>query len=102
MNLLINALEAAPANSEIDIKIRFIKPNRIQFAVVDQGPGISDSVAERVFEPFVTTKPRGTGLGLFICRQIINRYEGEMTHWKQDGKNAVGFTLPTDPESGGS
>lgn len=97
MNLLINALEAAPPNSEIEIQIRFIDRGRIQFAVLEQGPGINDGVAERIFEPFVTTKPRGTGLGLFICRQIINRYGGEMTHWKQDEKNAVGFTLPAAP-----
>jgi PAS domain S-box-containing protein len=66
----------------------------ILVAVEDHGPGISVDVAERMFEPFFTTKPRGTGMGLAICRSIIEAHDGKL--WAEDsarGGAVLQFTL---------
>ena len=48
-------------------------------AVSDNGPGISDEQMKRIFEPFVTTKETGSGLGLSICQRIVKAHGGEIT-----------------------
>jgi PAS domain S-box-containing protein len=70
----------------------------MQFA--DTGAGIPDSVLDHVFEPFVTTKPHGegTGLGLTICRRIIQRYGGTMSAANREGGGAIfEVSLPIPP-----
>jgi signal transduction histidine kinase len=57
-------------------------------AVKDHGPGISESVMMSMFEPFFTTKPEGTGMGLAICRSIIEAHDGRI--WaEQSGQGTV-------------
>ena len=52
----------------------------VSIKVIDDGPGIAEDVSDRLFDPFVTTKPvgKGTGLGLSICFGIVKRYDGEI------------------------
>ncbi|MCF7855040.1 MAG: hypothetical protein K9N51_09605 [Candidatus Pacebacteria bacterium] len=94
MNLVVNALEAAPSHSQIQVTIDVPEEDRIRLAVSDTGSGIDPSVADSIFEPFVTTKPRGTGLGLYICRRIAEHYNGTMGHSRSAHRNTVWFMLP--------
>ena len=51
----------------------------VELVVEDDGPGIAPSVREGLFQPFVTTKARGTGLGLALCRKIVREHGGTIT-----------------------
>jgi two-component system sensor kinase FixL len=71
-------------------------PNGILVAVEDHGPGISHEVASRIFEPFFSTKPHGTGMGLAICRSIVEAHDGRL--WAENsasGGAIFRFTLRT-------
>ena len=63
--------------------------------MVDNGPGFDDQVMPRLFEPYVTTKAKGTGLGLTICRRIVETYGGRIWARNADTGGAVfSFSLP--------
>jgi two-component system NtrC family sensor kinase len=73
----------------------------IHLKVADSGPGINPDLIDRVFEPFVTTKPRGegTGLGLSICRRILEDHEGTIiAHNRPGGGASFTATLPANDE----
>ncbi len=84
MNLLMNALhalsEASGTNHLLTIATRTLPNGACRFEVADTGPGVPARLADRVFEPFFTTRPAGvgTGLGLSICRSIIHEAGGEI------------------------
>jgi signal transduction histidine kinase len=97
-NLFRNALEAcvdnhvAPkivAEGTIDREQKVLR-----VTVTDNGPGISSSVAERMFRPFFTTKARGTGLGLPLVQKIIVTHNGRVGPVNHEGGARVAFTLP--------
>lgn len=83
-NLLANAVDALPAAPGVaPARIRVQAQRRdgwVQIGIEDNGPGIAAAVAERLFEPFVSTKPDGTGLGLAIARTLAEHLGGELTH----------------------
>jgi len=86
-NLLSNAARAMGGRGEIVIEARRDDGNdRIVFR--DSGPGVAPEVAEWLFEPLVTTHPVGTGLGLTICRQILERHGGGIALVDRDRKGA--------------
>jgi two-component system sensor histidine kinase KdpD len=99
-NLVENAAKYAPAGTEIHISAQPIK-GFVEFIVADEGPGIPVSEREKVFQPFYRTgdkaiqKAKGAGLGLTICRRLIEGQGGQI--WV-DGQADVGavihFTLP--------
>ena len=67
----------------------------VEVCVSDTGPGIAPDVAAHLFQPFVTTKPEGLGVGLSVCRNIIEAHHGRL--WAEpnpDGGTAFHFTLP--------
>ena len=67
--------------------------------VADTGPGISEEVRERLFQPFTTTKKDGMGVGLSICRTIIEAHGGSIwAEGNSDGGATFGFTLPIAEE----
>ncbi len=80
LNLLKNAMEATGAYSDKPVRMRVVVENtRIVFYVVDYGCGISEEVAKHVFDPFFTTKTSGMGIGLNICRSIVENHHGRLT-----------------------
>jgi len=95
LNLLFNALEAQPDGGEIEVSVRLDRLTPAQphwlLSVADRGPGLPE-VGERIFEPFVSTKESGLGLGLSICRRIAEMHGGTLTAENRPGGGAV-FTL---------
>jgi len=98
MNLILNAVEAM---GSVEAKLRDLLISSEQdhasilVAVRDSGPGIHPEHLERVFKSFYTTKPRGTGMGLSICRSIIDAHGGRLWAEANEPRGAVfRFTLP--------
>ena len=81
VNLLDNALQATGQDGRVGLTIRR-QGNRLVFEVTDGGPGIDEAARERLFEPFFTTRAKGTGLGLAVARRIVEAHEGFI-----EGKN---------------
>jgi signal transduction histidine kinase len=77
MNILTNAIEAMPSGGLI--RIATAKGDKAVFLIIeDNGPGISPEAVERVFELNYTTKPGGTGLGLWLSRRIVEQHRGTL------------------------
>ncbi|MGE0439617.1 MAG: ATP-binding protein [Gemmatimonadales bacterium] len=83
LNLVLNAADAMPSGGRIGIDMP--PGDEVRLTVADEGPGVPDDLKERVFEAFFTTKgTRGTGLGLSLCRSIVERHAGRI--WVEDGQ----------------
>jgi two-component system sensor histidine kinase DctS len=68
----------------------------VEFSVTDHGQGLSPEVIERLFTPFFTTKAEGMGLGLNLCRTVIEQHGGVLAHEQAVPRGTVfRFTLPT-------
>jgi signal transduction histidine kinase len=79
VNLLLNACDASQRGDRVEVKAHAAE-GRMVFEVADQGKGIPEALAERVLEPFFTTKPQGqgSGLGLAIAREIVRMHRGDI------------------------
>jgi signal transduction histidine kinase len=77
-NLVKNAAEAAGPGGTVTVRID-AGPSQAEVVVSDSGAGISADVRDRLFEPFLTTKPRGTGLGLAVSRAIARAHGGDLS-----------------------
>jgi two-component system sensor histidine kinase HydH len=98
-NLLFNAIEATPGGGEVAVSTGAGPGGMIQIEVVDTGPGIDRALADKLFTPFATTKPTGTGLGLTIARRIAREHGGDLTAADRAGGGArFTLTLPTAEE----
>jgi two-component system NtrC family sensor kinase len=73
LNLLLNALQAMPRGGSLRIRTE-VKGGRLRVRIADTGVGIPPELLPRIFDPFVTTKPKGTGLGLAVVREILARH----------------------------
>lgn len=95
-NILNNAFEALPdQNGRIEIKAVINGQNNINISFKDNGTGIEEENLKRIFEPFFTTKPKGIGLGLSICNEIINLHNSRIDIESQKNKGTtVTVTLP--------
>ena len=91
-NLVRNAVDALAAfDGERRIVVRLIKKhdNRIEITVEDTGPGLASQVKSQLFQPFVTTKPGGMGVGLSVCRNIVEAHGGWIRGEDRDGGGTV-------------
>ena len=77
LNLLLNAIEATPNGGEIRVIVE-VDPENVILAVEDTGPGIDSQIIDDLFQPFVSGRPNGIGLGLGICRRIAVTHGGEI------------------------
>lgn len=103
-NLIANAADAVSANGIITVRLRCEKNNgdeAVEMVVEDNGPGIPGDLADSIFEPFFTTKQDvGTGLGLWIAREIVERHGGSLqleTDRKEQAGTAFKIVLPCVP-----
>ena len=98
LNLILNAIEAMGSveAGARDLSISTAQDHTgVRVAVEDSGSGIDPEHLERIFEAFYTTKSEGTGMGLFMCRRIIDAHGGRLWAEANDPRGAVfQFTLP--------
>jgi two-component system, LuxR family, sensor kinase FixL len=102
-NLIRNSIDALEGvkRREIVISTSRTGPHAVEIAIVDTGPGLAPEIADRLFQPFVTTKPSGLGIGLSICRSIVDGHGGRL--WaseNSDGGTIFHVSLPTVRPSG--
>jgi two-component system sensor histidine kinase DctS len=107
LNLTRNGIQAMeghtpPAERELRIRVRQTHPRWVTFTVVDHGAGVPPEVAQRLFTPFFTTRQEGMGLGLSLCRTVIEQHGGALDFGSVSAGEGTGattefrFTLPAD------
>jgi PAS domain S-box-containing protein len=100
-NILDNALAACPTPVVVEVRAAAVELDgqpAVRIAVRDNGPGIGPELRPKVFDPFYTTKAKGTGLGMAITRRIIEAHGGQVEIGECDGPGAVFLiTLPKGP-----
>ena len=107
VNLMVNAIHAMPDGGRLTLRTADWVDARqrpgVCIAVADTGPGLSDELLKELFQPFVTRKKDGTGLGLWISRSLVERYGGEIhagNRPREEGSGAVmSVLLLSDPEA---
>ena len=104
MNILANAVEALegrPSPGIVDIRIDASPEGLLCVKIGDNGPGVPEKVRHTVFQPYVTTKSRGTGLGLAFCKKVIDEHHGSIVVGvSETGGACFEVTLPrTQPKS---
>jgi C4-dicarboxylate-specific signal transduction histidine kinase len=98
----MDAMEAVPAHERVlRLEVSAADDNSVLVRVADRGLGIAEAHAENVFEPFHTTKVAGLGIGLSICRAIVEAHGGSLWHVPNPGGGTVfQFTLPAEQQGG--
>jgi two-component system, OmpR family, sensor kinase len=96
LNLVLNAAQVGGAGVHVAIEVA--AGERARISVVDDGPGVAAELAARLFEPFATARPGGTGLGLAAARRIAERHGGELVLESRPGARGARFSiyLPQD------
>ena len=99
LNLFSNAIEAmdavASGTRQLRVSSTSFAPDSVLITVADSGPGLSPNDINRIFDPFFTTKPRGMGMGLSICRSLVEAHNGKLSAHSGAKQGAVfEITLP--------
>jgi len=98
MNLMLNAIEAMKeTGGQIAVKAKADSNNYVEISICDTGVGLATEDVDRIFDPFHTTKPQGTGMGLTISRSIVESYGGKVWANANEGPGTTfHFTLPVE------
>jgi signal transduction histidine kinase len=96
MNVIGNAVEAAGPGGRVSVALAAM-PRAARIEVRDSGPGPSPELAERLFEPFVTGKPDGVGLGLAVARQAAEAHSGQISWRREEDQTCFVIELPVEP-----
>jgi signal transduction histidine kinase len=94
-NLLLNAIDAAPEGGLVTMATGLRADGQAFFSVADNGPGFPEESRNRLFEPHFTTKPNGTGMGLFTSYGIVREHRGHLIY--EGGKRGAVFTILFPP-----
>jgi nitrogen fixation/metabolism regulation signal transduction histidine kinase len=93
----LEALEQTP-NARVDVHVSAAEYGGVDFAVLkveDNGPGFDTADISQVFDPYVTTKPKGTGLGLAVVKKLVEEHVGTiLAENRKDGGAAISIRLP--------
>ncbi|MBR1167061.1 ATP-binding sensor histidine kinase [Bradyrhizobium liaoningense] len=105
LNLFVNAIQAMATTADgarnLLITTCLAEPGSVLVKVADTGPGLDPQMLEAVFDEYFTTKPHGMGMGLAICRSIINAHNGHLWASANQPRGVVfQFTLPAGPQDG--
>ncbi len=112
LNLLKNAAQVQPSGGQIRIRTFFEQSLRLRGAsgkdvalpihieIIDSGPGIPPEIADEIFDPFVSGRENGTGLGLALVSKIIAAHDGWITVESKPGRTLFRISLPRAPEAG--
>src|SRR5262245_24649658 len=93
LNVLTNAMEAAGPGGTVEAELR-VRANSAKVSISDSGPGPAPDLAARLFEPFVTGKPEGVGLGLAVARQVVEAHGGAIGWRRDQGRTRFEIELP--------
>lgn len=88
LNLCRNGMEAMEDKGQLIMETRVV-PSGVELLVKDSGPGIPSDKLEKLFQPFYTTKSKGTGLGLALCQSIVERHFGKISVQSEEGKGTT-------------
>ena len=99
MNLMLNGIEAiTDAGGVVTVKSQLSEGGQIEISVNDTGPGLPLGKADQIFDAFFTTKAQGSGMGLAICKSIVESHGGRIWANGDGGRGATfHFTLPAAP-----
>jgi len=93
-NLILNACEASPPGATVEVRTES-KGGQVVVEVLDRGPGLDPAVRSQLFQPYVSTKRRGSGLGLSLVRDVATQHRGSVTLDDRAGGGAIArFVLP--------
>ena len=96
INLIKNAHEAGGPRDGVAIDIETAPEGGVRFTVLDRGPGMSDEVMNNALVPAFTTKEHGSGMGLALCREIVQAHDGRLRIGRREGSGTqVSFWLPS-------
>jgi len=95
-NLLRNAIEASPPGAEVRVVVKG-GGAPVQIEVIDRGDGVPEGLVESLFEPFTTSKPGGTGLGLWLSHTAATSRGGDLRYDREAGRTHFTLTLPGRP-----
>ncbi len=102
VNLFLNALDAIGGAGRIEVFLAPAEGAVIRLQISDTGPGIPPEIQEKLFAPFATNKPHGTGLGLFLTGRILDEHGGSISASnRREGGACFTITLPTHPTEAG-
>ncbi|MDD5645176.1 MAG: ATP-binding protein, partial [bacterium] len=93
-NILTNAVQAMGEKGRLTIETLYSQEGNILVAFKDNGSGIAPDIADKVFDPFVTTKKKGTGLGLSVVKSIVDTYGGSVNIKNLKPGTEVKISLP--------
>ncbi|HEV3235399.1 MAG TPA: ATP-binding protein [Gemmataceae bacterium] len=101
VNLLLNALDALPQGGRICLSLKTKElsdstTKLLEVSIQDTGKGIAPAIRSRLFEPFVSSKETGLGLGLSICKRLVEAHGGDIRGDNRDGGAVFAFTLPIE------
>jgi PAS domain S-box-containing protein len=92
INLVTNALQAMPCGGKITIRAEVNTQDQVVIKVEDTGEGIPERIKSQIFTPLFTTKPRGQGFGLAVCKRVIEAHGGFINFESQEGRGTK-FTI---------
>ena len=96
INIIFNAIDILSKSEKPTICITgYEKNNIVSIDIANNGPPIPEDIQEKIFEPFITTKKYGTGLGLFVCKEMIEKHGGKLTCMSDETWTTFTISLPS-------